>query len=170
MSRTEQDIKTDLCKSLICPILLHGAPAWGYTAKSSMEQLQVIQNRIIWSNCHNLKWRGWEGISRAMAPHSISDNTKCRQALPSDPYLPVYMKLDLGLSPRANYTACRRSWCQRLRIEGAAWSAWRIPTAVFSDHQTTEAVYLPHREHNTSSFCSQELWHLDHRGGVLCST
>jgi hypothetical protein len=33
-----------------------------------------------------------------------------------------------GLSPQANYTdrataACRRSQCQRLRIEGATWSA-----------------------------------------------
>jgi hypothetical protein len=33
-----------------------------------------------------------------------------------------------GLSPRANYTdrataACRRSDCQRVRIEGATWSA-----------------------------------------------
>jgi hypothetical protein len=42
-----------------------------------------------------------------------------------------------GLSPLANYTdrataACRRSDCQLLRIEGATWSAWRIPTAVFS--------------------------------------
>jgi hypothetical protein len=42
-----------------------------------------------------------------------------------------------GLSPRANYTdretaACWRSDCQLVRIEGATWSAWRIPTAVFS--------------------------------------
>jgi hypothetical protein len=42
-----------------------------------------------------------------------------------------------GLSPRANYTdrataACRRSDCQLLRIEGATWLAWRIPTGVFS--------------------------------------
>jgi hypothetical protein len=41
-----------------------------------------------------------------------------------------------GLSPRANYTnrattASQRSDCQLLRIEGATWSAWRIPTAVF---------------------------------------
>jgi hypothetical protein len=41
----------------------------------------------------------------------------------------------LGLSPQANYTdlataACRRSWCQPLRVEGVAWSAQRIPTAV----------------------------------------
>jgi hypothetical protein len=42
-----------------------------------------------------------------------------------------------GLGPRANYTdrattACRWSDCQLLWIEGATWSAWRIPTAVFS--------------------------------------
>jgi hypothetical protein len=41
------------------------------------------------------------------------------------------------MSPQANYTdrataACRQSDCQLLRIEGASWSAWRIPTAVFS--------------------------------------
>jgi hypothetical protein len=40
-----------------------------------------------------------------------------------------------GLSPRVNYTdrataACRRSDCELLRIQGATWSAWRIPTAV----------------------------------------
>jgi hypothetical protein len=39
-------------------------------------------------------------------------------------------------SPRAIYTyrataASRRSGCQLLRIKGATWSAWRIPTAVF---------------------------------------
>jgi hypothetical protein len=27
---------------------------------------------------------------------------------------------------------CRRSDCQLLRVEGATWSAWRIPTAIFS--------------------------------------
>jgi hypothetical protein len=42
-----------------------------------------------------------------------------------------------GQSQRANYTdrataACRQSDCQLLRIKGATWSAWRIPTAVFS--------------------------------------
>jgi hypothetical protein len=42
-----------------------------------------------------------------------------------------------GLGPRVNYTdrataACRRSDCQLLRIKGATWSAWRIPTAVLS--------------------------------------
>jgi hypothetical protein len=42
-----------------------------------------------------------------------------------------------GLSPRANYTdrataTCRQSDCQLVRIEGATWSAWRIPMAVFS--------------------------------------
>jgi hypothetical protein len=42
-----------------------------------------------------------------------------------------------GLSPRENYTdrataACQRNRCQLLRIESAAWSAQRIPTAVLS--------------------------------------
>jgi hypothetical protein len=42
------------------------------------------------------------------------------------------------LRPQANYTdrataACRRSLCQLLRIEGATWSPWQIPTTVFSD-------------------------------------
>jgi hypothetical protein len=42
-----------------------------------------------------------------------------------------------GLSPRPNYTdrataACRRSDCELLRIKGSMWSAWWIPTAVFS--------------------------------------
>jgi hypothetical protein len=51
------------------------------------------------------------------------------------------------LSPRANYTdraiaACRRSDCQLLRIEGATWSAWRIPTAVFSVFYTGAAIFL----------------------------
>jgi hypothetical protein len=41
----------------------------------------------------------------------------------------------LGFSPQADYTdgaaaACRRSLCHLLRIEGVAWSAQRIPTAV----------------------------------------
>jgi hypothetical protein len=40
-----------------------------------------------------------------------------------------------GFDPRANYTdrettACWRSYCQLLRIEGVAWSAQRIPTVV----------------------------------------
>jgi hypothetical protein len=56
--------------------------------------------------------------------------------------LPTYYIVELkkknlrGLSPRANYTdrataACRRSDCQLVRIEGARWSGWRIPPAVF---------------------------------------
>jgi hypothetical protein len=40
-----------------------------------------------------------------------------------------------GRIPQANYTdrataACRRSYCQPLRVEGVAWSAQWIPTAV----------------------------------------
>jgi hypothetical protein len=45
-----------------------------------------------------------------------------------------------GVSPRANYVytegptaACRRSYCQLLRLKGATWSAWWIPMSIFSD-------------------------------------
>jgi hypothetical protein len=52
-------------------------------------------------------------------------------------FLPYWTKTKFhGLSLRANYTdwataACRRSDCQLVRIEGATWSAWRIPPAIF---------------------------------------
>jgi hypothetical protein len=29
--------------------------------------------------------------------------------------------------------------------------------------------FVPHRKHNTSPFCSQELWPLDHRRGTVGS-
>jgi hypothetical protein len=53
-------------------------------------------------------------------------------------HINIFQQIKLhGPSPRANYTdrataACRRSDCQLLRIEGATWTAWRIPSAVFS--------------------------------------
>jgi hypothetical protein len=64
----------------------------------------------------------------------------------SSPICTLKKKL-LGLSPRANYTdrataACRWSDCQLLRIEGVTWSAWRIPTAVFSVFYTGPATFL----------------------------
>jgi hypothetical protein len=54
-----------------------------------------------------------------------------------DSNLEITKKKIHGLSPRANYTdrtttACRRSDCQLLRIEGATWLALRILKAVFS--------------------------------------
>jgi hypothetical protein len=99
-----------------------------------------------------------------------------------------------GLSPPANYTdrataVCRRTDCQLLRIKGATWSAWRIPTVVFSVIETGAATFLSSnssavltrlsgprsrpitflwqcRESNPClRICSQELWPLDHRGG-----
>jgi hypothetical protein len=48
-------------------------------------------------------------------------------------------------SPQANYTnrataACRRSYCQLLRIEGVAWSVQRVPTAVKLDYVDPEPL------------------------------
>jgi hypothetical protein len=53
-----------------------------------------------------------------------------------DKLFETYSNTKLGVfSPQANYidrttTACRRSQCQLLLIEGVAWSAQRIPTVV----------------------------------------
>jgi hypothetical protein len=46
-----------------------------------------------------------------------------------------YFLYSVAFSPQTNYTerataACRRIYCQLLRIEGVTWSAQRIPTAV----------------------------------------
>jgi hypothetical protein len=38
--------------------------------------------------------------------------------------------------------ACRRSYCQRLRIEGVTWLARRIPTAVFSASRPEQLLLL----------------------------
>jgi hypothetical protein len=64
-----------------------------------------------------------------------------------------------GLSLRVNYTdrataACRRSDCQLLRIEGATWSAWQIPTAVFSVFYTGATTFL---SSSSSSFTNAQL-------------
>jgi hypothetical protein len=48
-------------------------------------------------------------------------------------------KMELrGLSPRAKYRPSNR---QILRKEGATWSAWRIPTAVFSAYYTGATTF-----------------------------
>jgi hypothetical protein len=102
-----------------------------------------------------------------------------------------------GLSLQANYTdrvaaACQRSYCQLLRVEGVAWSAQRIPTAVnlgfldwscyffiqvapqLSSRGCVDPIPDPlllrksGRARNRTQdlwICSQKLWPLDHRGG-----
>jgi hypothetical protein len=52
-----------------------------------------------------------------------------------------------GLSTRAKYTdrltaTCRRSKCQLLRIEGATWSVWKIPTAVLTFSRPEQLLFL----------------------------
>jgi hypothetical protein len=101
-------------------------------------------------------------------------------------------------SPQANYTnrataACQRSYCQLLRIEGVAWLAQWIPTAVnlgfldrsrYFSFQVAPQLFSrcwvdrvpdplllrkPGRAGNRTRnlwICSQELWPLDGRGGL----
>jgi hypothetical protein len=101
----------------------------------------------------------------------------------------------VAFSPQANYTdrettSCRRSKCKVLLIDGVAWSAQRIPTAVnlgflvqscyFSTQvalqlssrgwvdPVPEPLLLRSSAGNRTRvlwICSQELWPLDHRGG-----
>jgi hypothetical protein len=63
------------------------------------------------------------------------------QSPPLESYIAhtVYKTKLHGLSPRAT-AACRRSDCQLVRIEGAKWSAWRIPPAVFSRFSRQEQL------------------------------
>jgi hypothetical protein len=110
----------------------------------------------------------------------------------------LYNKLR-GFSPQANYTnrvtaACRPSWCQLFRIEGVAWSAQRIPTAVnlgFLDRSCYLSIQVvpqlfsrawvdpvpdplllrkcgsPGNRTRDLWICKKKLWSLDHRGGPI---
>jgi hypothetical protein len=71
--------------------------------------------------------------------------TMTTERLPAEKSWERYKKNLHGLSPRANYTdrataACRRSDCQLVRTEGATWSAWLIPPAVFSRFSRQESL------------------------------
>jgi hypothetical protein len=64
---------------------------------------------------------------------------------PENSILNIKTKLR-GLGPRASSAdrvaaACRRKWCQLLRMEGAAWSAWRVAAAVFPVFWTGTATF-----------------------------
>jgi hypothetical protein len=59
-------IKTHLYKSVIRPIPLYGAPAWGCAAISNMKKLKVIQNKILRSICD-----GDRCTSNNITPHSV---------------------------------------------------------------------------------------------------
>jgi hypothetical protein len=99
--------------------------AAGYKLDDRVVRVRVPVGSGIFTSCLDLLWD----------PSILSDGFR-------------RMKKKLhGLSPRANYTdrataACRRNDCQPLRIEGATWSAWRIPTAVFSVFQTGASTFL----------------------------
>jgi hypothetical protein len=107
-----------------------------------------------------------------------------------------------GLSLQANYTdwataACRRSYCQLLRVDGVVWSAQRIPTAVnlgFLDRSRYFFIQVapqlsswgwvdpvrdplllrksgrPGNRTRDLWICSQKIWPLDHCDVLLCTT
>jgi hypothetical protein len=112
-----------------CYCVYHGAADTTYICRDSglsIGALEILDGTKCWTPVLRYKQpiRSW--------------NTLTTTAVTITVIIIIVIKTKLhGLSPRANYTdranaACRRSDCQLLRIEGATWSAWRIPTAVFS--------------------------------------
>jgi hypothetical protein len=79
------------------------------------------------------------GVPRSTAPCLLKRRTlSCSRSMSLLPMPSTLLEKELrSLSPRATYAdlltaACRRSYYQLLRIQGAAWSAQRILTAIFS--------------------------------------
>jgi hypothetical protein len=87
---------------------------------------------------HNIhQWLSAALTSYVLSVNSYVQTTKLFHRPPFDCKTKNKTNKLHGLSPRANYTgrataASRRSDCQLLQIQGATWSAWRIPTALFS--------------------------------------
>jgi hypothetical protein len=131
----------------IFPLLYEKGTAPHTTSQSLIPQQNTkpvffIPNRM----CHNIV------IALHSTPQSWSVNntaTVCMLYLklgPDKTMIKTKKKTKLHhLSPRANYTdrvtaACRWSDCQLVWIEGATWSAWRIPLAVFSRFSRQEPL------------------------------
>jgi hypothetical protein len=71
-------IRTHLYKSLIRPILLYGAPAWGYAAKSSVVKLQVIQNKILRNIDDGDRYTSNKAIHIALDVRTLNEDIKQR--------------------------------------------------------------------------------------------
>jgi hypothetical protein len=117
-----------------------------------IDKANSIEQRSIWEvNCRFFPWRScslcWDYCRRNLVylfrkfchyifPQIVELGLSSPAAILLD--VMIITKLELrSLSPRANCTdrvtaACRRSYHQPLRIEGATWSVRKIPTAVFS--------------------------------------
>jgi hypothetical protein len=133
---------------------LHVVPILQACHKKSQHTLQVFLTVLVhlpalWSNNVRCRWvRGSSVLISNLLSNrqnrKLNANTCNLCSVHSNIWqvrltfpLCMYKKKLHGLSPRANYTdrataACQRSDRQLFRTEGATWSAWRIPTAVFS--------------------------------------
>jgi hypothetical protein len=76
-SRTlNRKLKTNLYKSLIRPILLCGAPAWGCAVTSSMKKLQAIRNKSIWSIYDGDRYASNTSICTALDVRALNEEVK----------------------------------------------------------------------------------------------
>jgi hypothetical protein len=116
-----------------------------YIFISVLIQVKQVKKHAQFLSMYGQKSSGdqWKIIAQSLGTHSAE---VMRNSLETDFLGELYeyvlhsyscKKKLHGLSPRANYTdrataACWWSDCQLLQIEGATWSAWWIPMAVFS--------------------------------------
>jgi hypothetical protein len=106
-------------------------------SKDEISKKRTQNKELAFSGIHGFVQRKTGLLSTRVtwcSVHSLVIITSCFIAYVD--FGPSCIKKNLhGLSPRANYTdrataACPLSVCQLLRIEGATWSTWRIPTVV----------------------------------------
>jgi hypothetical protein len=97
-----------------------------------------IKVKLLYKNSHKFQHTRDHRTVTTIAVKLVQVITAWRYIVLYEKFLNLYSKSKLhGLGPRVNYTdrataVCRRSDCQLLRIEGATWSVWRIPSVVFS--------------------------------------
>jgi hypothetical protein len=72
---------------------------------------------------------------------SVTTRQCDRTLLMQSSLLSMWRGIILAWDKSAKTVAWRRSYCYILRIEGATWSAWRIPTAVFSAFKAEAANF-----------------------------
>jgi hypothetical protein len=115
----------------LCPLRLYCFPDWKAAILTHFNCIKMAVLNTLTE--HDFQYafkklhKRWELLRGCCWPLVSYD----QMAAPVPEFMDTHKKLH-GLSPQANYTdrataACRLSDCQLLRIEGATWSAWRIP-------------------------------------------
>jgi hypothetical protein len=108
---------------------------WDWMIAEDTQLVRFVPSIGLGSACLNTAWlREKDGLEPY---HTIPQNSATLPVVRRSVVVMIVLiqKKLRGFSPQASYTdrataACRRNYCQLYRIEGVAWSAQRIPTAV----------------------------------------